>query len=126
MTTSFSRIQEMTGQQRPVLADEFSEASRIAVAEPAAVVGGVGPHPRHPALGTAKEWVEAALGDLENRETEPDVEQEGLMIGIPSDLMDAVAETRAGMKQLNVNLEHVVELLEQLIEIQRDEMRRIS
>ena len=79
-----------------------------------------------PALGTAKEWLEAALGDLENRETEPDVEQEGLMIGIPSDLMDAVAETRAGMKQLNVNLEHVVELLEQLIEIQRDEMRRIS
>jgi len=29
-----------------------------------------------PELGTAKAWLEAALGDLENREAEPDVEQE--------------------------------------------------
>jgi hypothetical protein len=48
------------------------------------------------------------------------------MIGIPSDLTDAVAETRVGMKQINANLERVVELLERLIEIQSDEMRRAS
>ncbi|MDT5234071.1 MAG: hypothetical protein QOF47_58 [Mycobacterium sp.] len=126
MTTSFSRIQEMTGQQRP---SSLTSSLKLPVSRSRsrrrwwAALGRI--HGM-PALGTAKEWLEAALGDLENRETEPDVEQEGLMIGIPSDLMDAVAETRAGMKQLNVNLEHVVELLEQLIEIQRDEMRRIS
>jgi uncharacterized coiled-coil protein SlyX len=48
------------------------------------------------------------------------------MIGIPSDLKDMVAETRAGMAQINANLERVVELLEQLVEIQHDEMRRAS
>jgi len=48
------------------------------------------------------------------------------MIGIPSDLKDVVAETRAGMKQINADLDRVVELLEQLIEIQRDETRRAS
>jgi hypothetical protein len=48
------------------------------------------------------------------------------MIGIPSDLKDIVAETRAGMAQINANLERVIELLEQLVEIQRDEMRRAS
>lgn len=48
------------------------------------------------------------------------------MIGIPSDLKDIVAETRAGMTQINANLERVVELLEQLVEIQHDEVRRAS
>ncbi|HJT93073.1 MAG TPA: hypothetical protein VJ777_14250 [Mycobacterium sp.] len=48
------------------------------------------------------------------------------MIGIPSDLKDVVVETRAGMKQINANLDRVIELLEQLIEIQSDEMRRAS
>jgi hypothetical protein len=47
------------------------------------------------------------------------------MIGIPTDLKD-VAETRAGMAQINANLERVVELLEQLIEIQHDDIRRVS
>jgi hypothetical protein len=48
------------------------------------------------------------------------------MIGIPSDLKDIVTETRAGMAQINDNLERVVVLLERLIEIQHDEMRRVS
>lgn len=48
------------------------------------------------------------------------------MIGIPSDLKDIVAETRAGMAQINANLERVVELIEQLIEIQHDDIRRVS
>jgi hypothetical protein len=48
------------------------------------------------------------------------------MIGIPSDLKDLVVETRSSMTQINANLERVVELLEQLIEIQHDEMRRVS
>jgi hypothetical protein len=48
------------------------------------------------------------------------------MIGIPSDLKDVVAETRAGLTQINANLDRVIELLEQLIEIQSDEMRRAS
>jgi hypothetical protein len=48
------------------------------------------------------------------------------MIGIPSDLMDVVGETRAGMKQINANLDRVIELLGQLIEIQSDEIRRAS
>lgn len=48
------------------------------------------------------------------------------MIGIPSDLKDMVAETRAGMAQINANLERVVELLEQLVKIEDDEMRRVS
>jgi hypothetical protein len=48
------------------------------------------------------------------------------MIGIPSDLKDVVAETRAGMKQININLDRVVELLEQLIEIESDEIRPAS
>jgi hypothetical protein len=48
------------------------------------------------------------------------------MIGIPSDLKDIVAETRDGMAQINANLERVVKLLEQLIEIQHDEIRRAS
>ena len=48
------------------------------------------------------------------------------MIGMPSDLKDIVAETRAGMAQLNANLERAVELLEQLVEIQHDDIRRVS
>jgi uncharacterized coiled-coil protein SlyX len=48
------------------------------------------------------------------------------MIGIPSDLTDMVAETRASMAQINANLERVIELLERLIKIQHDEMRRVS
>jgi hypothetical protein len=48
------------------------------------------------------------------------------MIGIPSDLRDVVAETREGMKQINANLDRVIGLLEQLIEIQSDEMRKAS
>jgi hypothetical protein len=48
------------------------------------------------------------------------------MIGIPSDLKDLVVETRSSMAQINTNLERVVELLEQLIEIQHDEIRRAS
>jgi hypothetical protein len=48
------------------------------------------------------------------------------MIGIPSDVKDVLASTRADMKQININLERVVELLEQLIDIQSDEMRRAS
>jgi hypothetical protein len=48
------------------------------------------------------------------------------MIGIPSDLKDIVAETRAGMAQINTNLERVVELLDQLVEMQHDEIRRVS
>ncbi|WP_079091651.1 phthiocerol type I polyketide synthase PpsB [Mycobacterium tuberculosis] len=39
MRTAFSRISGMTAQQRPPLADEFDRVSRIAVAEPVAVVG---------------------------------------------------------------------------------------
>jgi phthiocerol/phenolphthiocerol synthesis type-I polyketide synthase D len=39
MRTAFSQISGMTGQQRTALADEFDKASRIAVAEPVAVVG---------------------------------------------------------------------------------------
>ena len=39
MRTAFSRIAGMTAQQRAALADEFGKASRIAVAEPVAVVG---------------------------------------------------------------------------------------
>lgn len=62
-----SRIPEMTGQQRAAHADEFSESSRIAVAEPMVAASEV---------GTAKEWLEAAMADLENREADPDVEQE--------------------------------------------------
>jgi hypothetical protein len=48
------------------------------------------------------------------------------MIGIPSDLKDALASTRADMTLINTNLERVVELLERLIEIQSDERRRAS
>jgi hypothetical protein len=48
------------------------------------------------------------------------------MIGIPSELKDVLAETRGGMAQINANLERVVGLLEQLIEIQHDEIRRAS
>lgn len=48
------------------------------------------------------------------------------MIGIPADLKDIVAETRAGMAQINANLERVVELLDQLVEMQHDEIRRVS
>lgn len=48
------------------------------------------------------------------------------MIGIPSDLKDVVAETRAGMKQINLNLDRVVELLEQLIELESEEIRPAS
>jgi hypothetical protein len=48
------------------------------------------------------------------------------MIGIPSDLKDIVAETRAGMAQINANLERVVALLDQLVEMQHDEIRRVS
>ncbi|MFL6087358.1 MAG: hypothetical protein ACJ74F_30005 [Mycobacterium sp.] len=48
------------------------------------------------------------------------------MIGIPSDLKDIVAETRAGMAQINANLVRVVELLDQLVEMQHDEIRRVS
>jgi hypothetical protein len=48
------------------------------------------------------------------------------MIGIPSDLKDMVVETRAGMVQINANLERVVKLLEQLVEIQHDEIQRVS
>ncbi|WP_353327206.1 hypothetical protein [Mycobacterium sp.] len=48
------------------------------------------------------------------------------MIGIPSDLKDVVAETRAGMKQINFNLDRVVELLEQLIELESEEIRPAS
>jgi hypothetical protein len=48
------------------------------------------------------------------------------MIGIPSDLKDIVAETRAGMAQINANLERVVGLLDQLVEMQHDEIRRVS
>lgn len=48
------------------------------------------------------------------------------MIGIPSDLKDVVAETREGMKQINANLDRVIGLLEQLIEIQSDDMRKAS
>ena len=48
------------------------------------------------------------------------------MIGIPTDLKDIVADTRAGMVQINANLERVVVLLEQLIEIQHDDIRRVS
>ena len=47
-------------------------------------------------------------------------------MGIPSDLKDIVAETRAGTAQINTNLEHVVELLEQLVGIQHDDTRRVS
>ncbi|WP_163745515.1 type I polyketide synthase [Mycobacterium lacus] len=39
MRTAFSRISAMTAQQRAALADEFDKISRIAVAEPIAVVG---------------------------------------------------------------------------------------
>ncbi|WP_081006734.1 phthiocerol type I polyketide synthase PpsB [Mycobacterium tuberculosis] len=39
MRTAFSRISGMTAQQRTSLADEFDRVSRIAVAEPVAVVG---------------------------------------------------------------------------------------
>jgi hypothetical protein len=48
------------------------------------------------------------------------------MIGIPSDLKDIVTDTRAGMEQINANLDRVVALLEQLVEIQLDEVRRAS
>ncbi|HKP39825.1 hypothetical protein [Mycobacterium sp.] len=48
------------------------------------------------------------------------------MIGIPSDLKDLVVETRSSMTQINANLERVIGLLEQLIEIQHDEIRRVS
>jgi hypothetical protein len=48
------------------------------------------------------------------------------MIGIPSDLKDVLTSTRADMTQININLERVVELLEQLVDIQSDEMRRAS
>jgi hypothetical protein len=48
------------------------------------------------------------------------------MIGIPSDLKDIVPETRAGMAQINANLERVVELLEHLVEIQHDQMQGAS
>jgi hypothetical protein len=65
MRTPFSRIPETTGQQRATLADEFSESSSIAVAEPVVAASEV---------GTAKEWLEAALADLENREADPHVE----------------------------------------------------
>jgi phthiocerol/phenolphthiocerol synthesis type-I polyketide synthase B len=37
--TAFSRIADMTGEQRTVLADKFGNAARISVAEPVAVVG---------------------------------------------------------------------------------------
>jgi hypothetical protein len=67
MRTTFSRIPAMTGQQRTALADEFSQSSRIAVTEPVVAAYEV---------GTVKEWREAALGDLESREADPDVEQE--------------------------------------------------
>ena len=39
MRTAVSRISGMTAQQRSALAEEFGKASRIAVAEPVAVVG---------------------------------------------------------------------------------------
>ncbi len=39
MRTAFSRISGMTAQQRAALAEEFNKISRIAVAEPVAVVG---------------------------------------------------------------------------------------
>ncbi|CCK65111.1 phthiocerol type I polyketide synthase PpsB [Mycobacterium canetti] len=39
MRTAFSRISGMTAQQRTSLADEFDRVSRVAVAEPVAVVG---------------------------------------------------------------------------------------
>ncbi len=39
MRTAFSRISGMTAQQRAALAEEFTKISRIAVAEPVAVVG---------------------------------------------------------------------------------------
>jgi hypothetical protein len=48
------------------------------------------------------------------------------MIGIPSDLKDLVVETRSSMAQINANLECVIKLLEQLIEIEHDEIRRVS
>jgi uncharacterized coiled-coil protein SlyX len=48
------------------------------------------------------------------------------MIGIPSDLKDVVTETRTNMKQINASLDRVVELLEQLIELQGEEVRRAA
>ncbi|MBS1694727.1 MAG: type I polyketide synthase [Actinobacteria bacterium] len=39
MKSTFSRVSAMTGQQRAALTDEFAKASRIASAEPVAVVG---------------------------------------------------------------------------------------
>src|SRR3954453_5278592 len=39
MRTSFSRVSGLTAQQRATLAEEFNKISRIAVAEPVAVVG---------------------------------------------------------------------------------------
>ena len=39
MRTAFSRTSDMTDRRRAARADEFSETSRIAVAEPVAVVG---------------------------------------------------------------------------------------
>lgn len=39
MRTAFSRISGMTTQQRAALIEEFTKLSRIAVAEPIAVVG---------------------------------------------------------------------------------------
>jgi hypothetical protein len=126
MRTAFSPISGMARQQRAALADEFSEASRTAVAEPVAVMrigcrfpgdvfGPKGywaflvngrdavtevhvdrwdadalydPNPFAPVRrsldrvqgmpepGTAQEGLDAALGDLENREAELDIEQE--------------------------------------------------
>ena len=39
MGTAFGEVTAMTGRQRAALADEFDRASRLAVAEPVAVVG---------------------------------------------------------------------------------------
>ena len=39
MKTAYSRISDMSNQQRNALADEFDKASRVAMAEPVAVVG---------------------------------------------------------------------------------------
>src|ERR1700744_233479 len=77
MRTAFSRISGMSAQQRAILAEEFTKISRIAVAEPVAVVG-IGC--RYP-------------GDVTGPETFWDLLVEGrnAISGIPADRWDADA-----------------------------------
>ena len=71
MRTAFSRISDMTGQQRAVLADAFSVASRIEAAEPVAVVGTPYRFPDG-VVGPERYWDFLVIGGDANREVPAD------------------------------------------------------